>query len=422
MNFIDLNVSHYVRADATGNNDGTDWTNAWTEFPQNKDFIRGHIYYIADGDYPFYHFSAQQDGEKYIYIRKATESDHGTDTGWNSSYGDGQAKFNDRWEMSKSYYIFDGKTGGGPGSRETERGIQVNADDTPFVEGEHMRLVAMHGYPAWNREMPSNIEFRRIDFRHQGIDRIGSHRIINNHADVADPVNDGYRNISIRYCSLYNASTMLISSVYGSGWVAEYNYFARNNSTPEIHGAAWQDHGSNNMVVRYNIFEDTQGTSVIDLKRNLGHSNDNWHIYGNVFFSTNGSDIELGMGIVSDNGSASGTETTSRIYVYNNTIYNLDGHRSGVEFWVPDDGTRYAYNNLFIRNRCKVYFNEVNYDYNYYYDNITLQFDLAEHDQVSDSDPCTDFLNYDFRLSGATDAGITLPELYNKDMYGNIRG
>ena len=38
---------HYVRAGATGLNNGSDWNNAWTSLPAT--LVRGDTYYIADG-------------------------------------------------------------------------------------------------------------------------------------------------------------------------------------------------------------------------------------------------------------------------------------------------------------------------------------------------------------------------------------
>jgi hypothetical protein len=56
---------------------------------------RGDTYYIADGSYVTYIFDDVASGSLVITIKKATVADHGTETGWLDTYGDGQAVFAD---------------------------------------------------------------------------------------------------------------------------------------------------------------------------------------------------------------------------------------------------------------------------------------------------------------------------------------
>lgn len=82
---------HFVRAGAQGADDGSDWTNAWTELP--ADLERGHIYFIAEGAYPAYTFDDAESGTDVIRVLRATAHDHGTDVGWDDSYGAGTASW-----------------------------------------------------------------------------------------------------------------------------------------------------------------------------------------------------------------------------------------------------------------------------------------------------------------------------------------
>src|SRR3989344_1777727 len=108
---------YYVRAGATGT--GTDWNNAFGSLPST--LVRGAIYYIASGDYVAYSFnSATGTSTDFVTVKKATESDHGTNTGWNSAYGIGTAKFNGRMGLTISYLTIDGGKGGGPGNWDGE--------------------------------------------------------------------------------------------------------------------------------------------------------------------------------------------------------------------------------------------------------------------------------------------------------------
>lgn len=82
-------ATFYVRADANGRNDGSDWQNACRSLPASLG--RGNVYYVADGTYGDYVFDDSTSGSQVIEIRKATQSDHGTDVRWDPSYGDGVA-------------------------------------------------------------------------------------------------------------------------------------------------------------------------------------------------------------------------------------------------------------------------------------------------------------------------------------------
>src|SRR5688500_534390 len=67
----------YVRAGATGAQNGSDWTNAFTRLPASM--VRGATYYVADGTYDgSIAFNTPASGTTYIFIKKATESAHGT--------------------------------------------------------------------------------------------------------------------------------------------------------------------------------------------------------------------------------------------------------------------------------------------------------------------------------------------------------
>ena len=123
-------ANYCVRDGATGSNDGSDWTDAYTELPSTLE--RGSTYYIADGTYSGYTFNDAVSGTSLITIKKAIASDHGTSTGWQSSYGDGQVEFagssGDTLRFTTDYWVFDGQVGGGPGNWKTGYGFRVIAD------------------------------------------------------------------------------------------------------------------------------------------------------------------------------------------------------------------------------------------------------------------------------------------------------
>lgn len=127
-------VFYYVRQEAKGTNDGSDWNNAFIDIPESM--VRDAVYYIADGEYADYVFDAPEDGEKVITIKKATIDDHGTNVGWEQEFGNEHAQFRSL-EINTGFWIIDGsrrtskKSGHGfrivvPGDKDVaEHGIRV---------------------------------------------------------------------------------------------------------------------------------------------------------------------------------------------------------------------------------------------------------------------------------------------------------
>ena len=130
-----LAANHYVRQGATGS--GSDWSNAYGSLPAT--LTRGDTYYIADGNYASYIFDDAVSGTTVITIKKAMSTgygtgDHGTETGWSSSYGDGQAVFAENITFYKGYYVIDGNgTHTIPSKNSSDYGFKiVNTQDANY--------------------------------------------------------------------------------------------------------------------------------------------------------------------------------------------------------------------------------------------------------------------------------------------------
>ena len=115
-------ANHYVRQGASGN--GSDWASACSGFTGScaiGSLVRGDTYYVGNGTITSgaTTWNTADSGTSVITIKKATVADHGTDTGWSSTYA-GQAVFNQRNTISTDYWTFDGVSGdydtGGVGS------------------------------------------------------------------------------------------------------------------------------------------------------------------------------------------------------------------------------------------------------------------------------------------------------------------
>jgi hypothetical protein len=98
---------YYVRAGAGGAANGSDWNNAYPSLPGTLQ--RGATYYVAGGAYPSYTFNTPALGAQVITLKKASLKDHGTETGWNPSYGTNQAVFSAHIFVQTSYFVLDGQ-------------------------------------------------------------------------------------------------------------------------------------------------------------------------------------------------------------------------------------------------------------------------------------------------------------------------
>jgi len=97
---------YYISPDGNDNNNGTSWSQAFRNPPLTMQ--RGVVYYFAGGTYPDYTFNDPASGTEFITLKKATLSDHGDETGWNSNYANDQAVFGELTFSSTSYVFFDG--------------------------------------------------------------------------------------------------------------------------------------------------------------------------------------------------------------------------------------------------------------------------------------------------------------------------
>ncbi|MGD9365085.1 MAG: hypothetical protein PVH87_05270 [Desulfobacteraceae bacterium] len=413
-NISTASMIHYVREGAGGSNDGSDWTNAYASLP--ADLSRGHTYYLADGNYGAYDFDDVEDGAKPIFILKATDADHGPASGWNPGYGAGQAVFG-TWMISRSYYYIDGQTGGGPGN------WQGGTQNFGFRAYSTDEVVYFRGPSDWQVDLPRYICFKHIDLEGGGTDLLQPVDIVKSISAREDGA-DGPAQIYFGYCYIHDAPRMMINTTNTINWVVEYNYFARNHSDAVYHAEAWQAQGGKNILFRYNIMEDIEGTAFIAIKKNSNQDHDNWKIYGNIFFNSPGFSSGIGgngaIGVSA--GGTTNTSITSNIKVYHNTFYNIDGYNTGIYLMERGEGTpknNYAYNNVWV-NCGPISHTGITSDYNDYYDSVLHDpLAAASNERVLIGDP----LNADFTLAAPTDSGKSdIGDLYRTDMLGEIRG
>ena len=116
--------TYYISPNGSAGNTGGDWNDALRNIPLTLD--RGATYYIAAGSYSSYVFQDTPSGTEYITLKKATEADHGTSTGWQSAYGSNAAIFAGFLFNNASYINLDG---------QQENGIKIEWDSSGAIGG-----------------------------------------------------------------------------------------------------------------------------------------------------------------------------------------------------------------------------------------------------------------------------------------------
>jgi hypothetical protein len=378
-------MTFYVRAGAGGS--GSDWNNAFSTLPAT--LVRGATYYVADGNYGAYDFDDANSGTTVITIRKATQSDHGTNVGWNSTFGDGQATFFDL-SFLRGYYTVDGQTGGGPGNWETGFGIKVNGSIymQQFVDNGADHITLRHMEIDVGQTGPNSV---------RGMTLYGSNFF------------------SIQYVYLHDSGCDLISMNVMNDFTIEYSKLARNRQTASgCHGDVieYQINDANNFVIRHNFFEDIVGSYAFG---SHGPTITGYEIYGNIFYWT----IEpfFGNGLV---GCLSSSGILNNVRFYNNTLSgNLTEMVGNIGFGILRGTGNQAHNNIWHTLSGSDFSHGFS---NTTHSNNTFYNGSGGAEENLTGNPFVSIANRDFRLSAGTTAGLTLGAPYNQDALGNVRG
>jgi len=385
-------ANHYVRAGANGNGGGTDWTNAYNTLPSS--LVRGDTYYIADGNYGSYRFDDAMSGETFITIKKATSSDHGTNIGWNATYGDGQAIFSSSGtpiSMYASYMIIDGQVGSGK-----------NGHGFVFQ-------CTSGGANTRGLTFGSSTGITDVILRHVEISNTITHTTTDCEVIYANNAAD---NVTIQYCYLHDCNySAVIQTLNNDNWIIEHSVLA-NAWSKEM----WSDHDSTNITVRYCTVENFRGTGGF-----IFEGVSNFNCYGNVFFNSDSSYDSYGVDTAIIGTWYGKSEVGTNWRIYNNTFVNFQSTSMTAYRIGPEVGTgNVCYNNIFFNINGGVSFGSITHDYNAFSGDNGVS---ESHAQTRlSADIFRDFNRNDFTLVTNTDAGISLPAPYNRDINNNIRG
>jgi len=375
--------TYYVRAGATGGQNGTDWNNAYSSLPPS--FVRGATYYVASGNYPGRRSLNLPTGTALITIKKAIESDHGTSTGWQSAYGTGQSVFGGIDISGGGYLLFDGQTGGGPGSWTSGYGFKVVA-------------TSNNGFGI---NSGNNVTIKHVEVQGDGGDGDGNG--VPNDLVWVGPC----ANITVSYCYLYDAGRCLMFCNHASSNVLfDYIYCGKFESTPNEHSEAasiWG--GAAHWTFSNSVFTHTEGTGGLILE------GDDFKVYNCVFVALPGGSFSGGNGAV-------GTWTASKLTnfkVYNNSFINIDGLAIGL---LNADDTGEFKNNIFYN--CSVgQIGPLAHSYNLYVNVPDMPSESTR--TTGTSDPFVNFAALNFSLKSAS-PGSVLAAPFDIDLLGNVRG
>jgi hypothetical protein len=366
---------------STGSGSGADWNNQCNF--KSGGLSRGNTYYLADGTYGSRTFGDAHSGSQLIIVKKATAADHGTNTGWQSAFGDGQAAFTDM-TFTRGYYTIDGASGGGPNNWESGFGITVRGVDGPqFVD--------------------NNADF--ITLAH--IDLNGG---ASGPSDDRGMVLYAMNNFTIRYSYIHDVGCDMISMNVMNNFTIEYSKLARNHQTASgCHGdlIEYQIGNASNFVIRYNFFEDIVGSYAFGSHEPTING---YEIYGNIFYWP--SQTFFGNGLV---GTLSAGGTISNLKFHNNTILGNCGGLCG--FGVLRGSGNSAYNNIWVQTAGDF---SVGFS-NAAHSNNTCYNTSCSGEQNLSGNPFVNSSARDFRLKSAL-AGTSIGSPYNVDMTGSTRG
>jgi hypothetical protein len=413
-------ANHYIRQGATGNSSGSDWTNACSSFTGScsiSSLVRGDTYFVADGSYGSQTFNKAASGTLVITIKKATVADHGTETGWDSTYGDGQATFGNAINFFTSNWVFDGVSG-----TDYQSGHGFIVDNTA---GGNTSNIVVFGVTGGS----------------------GVQNITVSHTDVIGP---GYNQESVNDRAFYSNSTGSTTSnltishnfVKGVGvpiltrqndtMLVEYNQIDDNHSQAASHAETWSDTATDNVIFRYNRVRNPEGTAVIfNGNGSAGITNantaSNWQVYGNTIYYQNyvpGSGHTNGVSAIlwCPPFDIYGGDTYCHNWmIYNNTFSNFSysnqsarilGH-AGTGITIP-----IVKGNIWDSSSSGANHADVNASYNYYRNTTHI---AESNEQTGTSSPFVNAAGADFRLSGPT-LGVSGFTVSATDANGIVRG
>lgn len=303
----------FIRTNAVGSATGDDWSNALTNFPAS--LTRGNTYWVADGLYSYHTYAEAKSGTSPITVKKATVADHGTSTGWDNAYGDGQAHLGAGFAFNTSYVTIDGNgTHTVPSATSSDYGFIVTQSELANTWG----IVQI----ANGSVTVSNITLRYVHFRNEYNGSVNNGTVgIRFYPGVS------HTHIKIQNCFLENTGKDGIQISNSKFLLFERCYFRRLGrklaGSPDYHGQTVQMfYLPSDVIFRWNVWDRCEGQALIAYGE-AGNGASRVRFYGNVVFNAYGTTDSAGFntsgGLIGNAWAA----TLGDFFIYNNSWVNL---------------------------------------------------------------------------------------------------
>lgn len=391
-----------VAVSSSGGATGADWNNA---LGASFSPVRGNTYYLADGSYGSKTWNTAVSGTTGITIKKATTTDHVTETGWSSTMGDGQAVFT-AWTVSTSYWLFDGQTGGGPGAWTSGFGFFVS--NPSYSDGA--QLLGSGG------NLITNLTVQHTALTFSNATDTGTY-------GTGVYFAQGSRGLTLISNAVYEIPGDIAQLRSADSFTVDHCFFGKNLSVSAKHGDVFEHDGAGtNHVYSFNYFKNCVGTYCISDQSGAGGLGDVL-VYGNVWEWT-----ALAVSRGFDNGlvaTDSGGTAITGLRFFNNTIFGFSEHSAchagfnitGGSDNVVSNNVWYGFNDA--GNTGDVGWAGVStHNYNAFRYAGTQS---EANSQALSVDPFTSAATSDFSLAANTTAGAALGSPYNVDMIGGTR-
>lgn len=252
-------ATFHVREGATGTNDGSSWTNAWSSTSSiNYSAVNpGDTIYLAGGTYGVLNIGKAGTSGSPITVKRATKAEHGSATGWTDAYDarviiDG--KDNHGAVSMKSFNTLDGATRYGIWIRNAFHGI-IPGDSGNNLTIRHVEIGSAD--PAYKMD-------------EDGIQGRGSNLLLEN-SYIHDNDSPTTHGDGIQWYS-------------GQNIVIRYNVFENNGQIFMFSETAWGNEYINDLYVYYNVFRNRAGDHYQGISTVLcPQSGYGWYIYNNTF-------------------------------------------------------------------------------------------------------------------------------------------
>jgi hypothetical protein len=349
-----------------GSADGSDWNNTYDELSSAEAAIDRSTYddiyiYVGDGDYGRVTINAATDSTDVIYIYKATASAHGTSTGWDSTYGDGQAVITKSTgdevnaltptiSILTSYVTIDGKTRDNSDWTDTTAyGFLLDKPDDNCSAVQRMFLGApMTGY--------TNYSLSNITIKYMALIGCGDTEPVC--SDILQTNSSGGAGTTYELAYLYlEGGQNLLYPTNISNMNIHHNWFDWVFNGANCHSQQIAPEGCDTVAVYNNVFSNG-AYLTISAHNNLEGQNEDWDIYNNVILAGNPSYESgviggFGTGVARDADDPQAEDVAVNWKMHHNTFVGVTFAGGNAKVFCPgklNNGSgdqSWAYNNLF---------------------------------------------------------------------------